>query len=567
MKKSKTNISVVNNVGIRRNADVHIGGNGPYPSGDILDANAVKQDIDKAVASVIDSAPEALDTLKEIADLADTFATKTQLAENEQVVSQALNDLNDRLDANTNSIEDLVSGETSVKYAQESGNLQSWAERDDLSVSDTWSDRVRTTAGSVSIDSSVPAKIVSIVAKEDFYADSIVATGFNLLRHAVQVGIPGSGDDGKAILVPKMRFGEFGTAEEANGLLITDENGNNLNPNVYFTTDLSQIPTSVYTNQYYRPEIHNGYAFYVPENASYLLIPQSFLNAHPDICIHVAWSRRYDEYIGTDVQSDAGSAIQLSNIISAIHNYNMMLTASNGSNVIADNIRFEDNLATWTRNVDRVQPTWNTVANIVEEGGSQTYTHTATINGMMPDGIVECGDISFTVENDTISYQSDSSVAVTGYVKYELANPVSGTVSISNSYAVEDWGLEMLTGNVVGSAYITTQYAQSYPDSLALIAQGSHENKMQVLVEAIAELRKEVDTLAYALKYQGDVKANSVDVVDGYNIIGQKMFDVVTSAPTELPNAKGLFRYDTVNKALYVSKSVTNSTSDWSIVQ
>ena len=43
MKKSKTNISVVNNVGIRRNADVHIGDNGPYPSGDILDANAILQ--------------------------------------------------------------------------------------------------------------------------------------------------------------------------------------------------------------------------------------------------------------------------------------------------------------------------------------------------------------------------------------------------------------------------------------------------------------------------------------------------------------------------------------------
>lgn len=567
MKKSKTNISVVNNVGIRRNADVHIGDNGPYPSGDILDANAVKEDIDKAVASVINAAPEALDTLKEIADLTDTFATKTQLTENEYAVSQALNELNYRVDTNADAIEDLISGETSVKYAQEAENLQSWAERDDLSISDTWSDRVRTTAGSVSIDSSISAKLTSIVPKEDFYADSIVATGFNLLRYAVQVGIPGSGNEGKAILVPKMRFGEFGTAEEANGLLITDEDGNNLNLSLFFTEDLSQVPTSVYSNQIFRPQMYNGYAFYTPEHDGYLIFPQSFFNTYPNMCVHVAWSRRYDENIGVNDSSDAGSTIQLSNIIAAIHNYNMMLTASNGFNVVADNIRLGDNSATWTRNVDRIQPTWTTVANIVEDGESQTYTHTAIISEMKPNGIVECGDISFTVENNTISYQSDSDTAITEYVKYELANPVSGTVSISNSYTVEDWGLEMLTGNVIGSAYITTQYAQSYPDSLALIAQGSHENKMQVLVEAIAELRKEVDTLTYALKHQGDVKANSVDVVDGYNIIGQNMFDVVTSAPTELPNAKGLFRYDTVNKALYVSKSVTNSTSDWSIVQ
>lgn len=43
--KSKTNISVVSNTGTRRKAEVIIGDNGKYPSGDILDANAVQQTI------------------------------------------------------------------------------------------------------------------------------------------------------------------------------------------------------------------------------------------------------------------------------------------------------------------------------------------------------------------------------------------------------------------------------------------------------------------------------------------------------------------------------------------
>jgi hypothetical protein len=43
MKKTKTNISVVNNAGIRRDISVHVGDTGPYPSGDILDANAVNE--------------------------------------------------------------------------------------------------------------------------------------------------------------------------------------------------------------------------------------------------------------------------------------------------------------------------------------------------------------------------------------------------------------------------------------------------------------------------------------------------------------------------------------------
>jgi len=40
MNKSKTNVSVVDNVGIRRNIDIIVGKEGKYRSGDILDANA-----------------------------------------------------------------------------------------------------------------------------------------------------------------------------------------------------------------------------------------------------------------------------------------------------------------------------------------------------------------------------------------------------------------------------------------------------------------------------------------------------------------------------------------------
>ena len=51
MKKSKTNVSVVSNVGIRRNVNVHVGDNGSFPSGDILDANATKQLVDNVAVT------------------------------------------------------------------------------------------------------------------------------------------------------------------------------------------------------------------------------------------------------------------------------------------------------------------------------------------------------------------------------------------------------------------------------------------------------------------------------------------------------------------------------------
>jgi hypothetical protein len=45
-----------------------IGEPNKYVHGDILDANAVTSEIDSKIAALIDNAPEALDTLKEIAD-------------------------------------------------------------------------------------------------------------------------------------------------------------------------------------------------------------------------------------------------------------------------------------------------------------------------------------------------------------------------------------------------------------------------------------------------------------------------------------------------------------------
>lgn len=47
MNKTKTNISVKTNTGSRRKVDVIAGDNGPYVSGDILDANATKHLVDK----------------------------------------------------------------------------------------------------------------------------------------------------------------------------------------------------------------------------------------------------------------------------------------------------------------------------------------------------------------------------------------------------------------------------------------------------------------------------------------------------------------------------------------
>lgn len=48
---SKTNISVVDNAGIRRKANIAIGDNGSYSSGTILDANAVEELVDQKLGN------------------------------------------------------------------------------------------------------------------------------------------------------------------------------------------------------------------------------------------------------------------------------------------------------------------------------------------------------------------------------------------------------------------------------------------------------------------------------------------------------------------------------------
>ena len=427
-----------------------------------------------------------------------------------------------------------------------STNLESWEDREDLSVNDTWTDVVRTTAGDTSIVSSKGAKLVSIAAKTDFYAQKLRATGFNLLHSATAVST------GYYFLVPALSFGVYGTAEKPNGLLFTDNEGNNLTPTVYFKPLSSGVPTSVTDGTTCTYTDSNGLRFYTTTQPGYIIVSGiTFANT----CAHVAWSRRYNEFVSPTASADAGSEINIGDVIHALHDFDLMLTVGS----ISDSIAFAATVATWTRRVSRVKPEWTT-----EPGDSEgTYVHTATISGMKDNGAVSCGTIALNVDGKTISYTDTSADATTDWVKYELATIATGTVNISNALAIEDWGLELLAG-ATGQAYITTQYAQSYPDSLAAIAAVRMDAQMQVVAEALTALKAEHDAFVMMVKTNmGNVNGITFDAQDGFKICGQKMFDLVTGAPTEIPVTVGLYRFDASTGALYVSKSATNSTSDW----
>lgn len=411
-------------------------------------------------------------------------------------------------------VDDIVNGTTTVPHAELAENLASWEEQDNLSVEDTFSDVVRTTAGDVSVDSSAAAVLVSIVAKTNFYASALKATGFNLLRGATSVGT------GFYFLVPALLFGTFGTAAKPNGLLFTDSNHINLRPTVRFKALSAGVPTSINDGSACPYTDSHGYRFYNPAQVGYIIVSGITLAS---TCAHIGWSRRYDDYISVSDAGDAGSSIALGVLINSIHASNLMYVAGG----VSDRIDFGTSVATWRRRVERAQLTWTN-----EDNGDGTYTHSATISAMKIGGQVEAADttLNLTVSGTTVSYTDSVATGTTGYIYYELAAEVTGTRSITPNLSVEDWGLELLE-TVTGSAYITMQYAQGYPDSLAALVSGGLTLRERALVEATAEADKRLQSLEESQDQAGHLKAESIDAREMPKVCGSPLVLYAAGVP------------------------------------
>ena len=360
-------------------------------------------------------------------------------------------------------------------------NLQNWAERDDLAIEDVFTDQVRTAAGDQSINSEAGAQLVSIRPVTDFRATALVTTGFNLLRAATQVG------SAWYFLVPALPFGTYGTAEQPNGVLFTDSQGNALTPTVRFRPLSEGVPTSASQGDACAYTDSHGLRFYTTTEPGYLIV--SGIN-RATTCAHLGWSRRYTEYIDVDNVNDAGGSVALDAIIAAVHDFGLLLTATRAGDTVADEISFAD--GKWYRRVGRTKPAWTTTAN-EGEGSIDSYTHTAVIADMKAGGIAECGSLNLEVNANAVSYTDSLPDATSDYVKYELATVAQGNVSAAH-LAIEDWGLELLT-EASGQAEVTMQYAQGYPDAVANLVNGGYQRRTEELEAQIATLRSIVDDI------------------------------------------------------------------------
>lgn len=449
------------------------------------------------------------------------------------------------------SVKPVMSGGVYSFVPAMAGDLESWAATTQ-SVEYIQDNIVDTTGGSISINSSVPASLVSLAAKTDFKATALIATGFNLLRYATAIGA------GWYFPVPALKFGIINMANEPNGILFTNSEGVNLTPTVYFKPLSDGVPTSVTdgTACTYVDAISNekNYRFYTTNEPGYMIISGIDRTA---TCAHIGWSKRYDEYISITNANDTGATVDVAAGIHALHSYDLMLNVGG----VADKIeKTGTNQVTWHRLVDRVQPAWTTTPNEVSEGSEQTYTHAATISTMKSNGAAAFmnDNTLLTVSGTTISYVDTSDTGSTDYVKYELATIATGTASISSSFAVEDWGL-IFFQDAEGKAYITLSYAQNIQDSLRAMLTNIDNKTVPVLSEAIAMLYNELKVLRNIV-----LKASyKVINAEKYTIMGNDTLLLGTDVPDITPKSEGQWYIDTTNKKVYVSYRVTKATSDW----
>lgn len=509
------------------------------------DTGIPASDLATAVQSALEKANTALQAHQDISGLASKAPNPTagNLAE---------------LDANGNPVDSGIDADDVAKASElESGslvpalagNLDSWKGRAS-DAPDTQTDEVYTTGGNVSIDSSVDAQLVSVVARQDFAASSLISHGFNLLRRAVAIGT------GWYFKVPALPFGVFRTALAPNGVLFTDSEHNNIKPTVRFKPLGSGVPTSINDGSACTYTDAEGYRFFTTPQAGYIIVSGI---ARTSVCAHIAWSGRYDDYVAVDDESDAGSVISLDAVLTAIHGTGIMLAVGNVADSFA---RISATQVRWTRKVDMALPTWATVQN--EEG---TYTHTATIASMAPDGAAEffTSGTRLSVSGTTVSYTDENEQASSDHVKFELATVATGTVNLATTLAVEDFSIITLEG-VSGSAYVTISYARGIPDSLRALIAGDLDGTYSALAGLLVELHERISAIEEKI-ISGfeNIIVDDLTIrhkLDDYSTEGNANLQAA-GAPDFIAAKIGQRIFDSVNKVFRTACGFT--VADWKI--
>ena len=417
-------------------------------------------------------------------------------------------------------VSDILNGNIIPKIAE---NLKSWKDNNLLPVDNDFNDTIRTTAGDDPIDTATGGMLLTIKAVSDFKCTGLLATSENQLRLRSNGGGAVAVGAGWYFPVPTLTYGGFGTADENNGLILVANDGSNIqNATVYFKALANGVPTGITDGIEVIGEeiIYNGksYKVYTTSGPGYLIVSDI---TYENTCARIAWEDWYDKFVSPTAQDDLGGGIDLSTLFTAAPNGTGKFLVCGGSSTHAERI----NANQWriTDPIGRIaSPIWNDTPDEVEEGGTQTYTHSLNIAGIDNNGIaiIEGSSQSLSIDGTKVSYTDTNATAISGAVRYILASPVTTVVNLASDYALNDVGVEMKEGSE-GEAVFTCQYSQNIADSLALGAQ-----KLNDIRSDAAAI-----SLGYGLCTTGTYVKDKVVTIPNFALLRNGVINVLFTTP------------------------------------
>ena len=349
------------------------------------------------------------------------------------------------------------------------GNLESWADNN-VPVENNFDTTVRTTAGDDPINSDDGGVVKSIVPVTDFKCTGLLATAENQLRLKSNGGGAVAVGAGWYFPVPKLTLGTFGTTDENNGLLLVDNTGANIqNATVYFKALSSGVPTTVIDGTQLTPQTvtygDKTYKVYTTSGPGYIIVSGI---TYANTCARIAWEDWYDKFVSPTDPNDVGGSINLAPLFAAAPNGTGKFLVCGNAYTYGERI----SATQWkiTDPIGRIaSPAWTDTPDEVEEGETQTYTHTLIISDVAAGStvMIEGSAQALSLNETTVSYTDTNATAITGAVRYEKAVAATATVNLASAYTLNDVGVEMKEG-VEGTANFVCEYSQNIADSLAM---------------------------------------------------------------------------------------------------
>lgn len=350
-------------------------------------------------------------------------------------------------------------------------NLKSWTDSDEP-VENDFDETIRTTAGEDPINTADGGTILSIRPISDFKCAALLATAENQLRLKSNGGGAVAVGAGWYFPVPKLTLGAFGTAEENNGLILVAANGTNItNATVYFKPLASGVPTSVTDGTVATSQdvTYKGktYKVYTTSGPGYIIVSGI---TYANTCARIAWEDWYDKFVSPTAEDDLGGSVNLAPLFVAAPNGTGKFLVCGNAATTAKRI----SATQWqiTDPIARIEsPVWTDTPDEVEEGATQTYTHSLVIADIATNGMamIEGSQQALSVNETTVSYSDTNETAISGAVRYCNEVPATATVNLASEYTLNDVGVEMKE-NAEGEATFVCGYSQNIADSLSIAA-------------------------------------------------------------------------------------------------